>query len=144
MLRDEKSFEIVEKILIENGSMAQFEKEYGEIKGRMMITLVDIPENLEIQLTDDKMPYAFEASFDFYDTSIGLALYTDTKQVASGIWITPQTDNAEMPSEEWVNFFLEKLMSAINDDGSFGIPIYSFINDTCDMTIVPTAPRKED
>ena len=59
MLRDEKAFDIVEKTLIENGKMADFEKEYGKIKGRMMVTLVDIPENLEIQLTGDKLPYAF-------------------------------------------------------------------------------------
>ena len=96
------------------------------------------PENLEIQLTGDKLPYAFEASFDFYDASVGLALYTDTMQVASGLWITPQKENAEPPSDDWINFFIEKLLSAIRKDGSFGIPIYSFVNDTCDMTIIPT------
>ena len=138
LLRDEKAFDIVEKTLIENGKMADFEKEYGKIKGRMMVTLVDIPENLEIQLTGDKLPYAFEASFDFYDASVGLALYTDTMQVASGLWITPQKENAEPPSDDWINFFIEKLLSAIRKDGSFGIPIYSFVNDTCDMTIIPT------
>ena len=78
LLRDEKAFDIVEKTLIENGKMADFEKEYGKIKGRMMVTLVDIPENLEIQLTGDKLSYDFEASFDFYDDSVGFDLYTDT------------------------------------------------------------------
>ena len=138
MLRDEKLFEIVENTLIENGTIAAFEKEYGKIKGRMMITLVDIPESIEVQLTGDKKPYAFEASFDFFDASIGLALYTDTKQVASGLWITPQKENAEKLSDDWINFFIEKLLSAIRDDGSFGIPVYSLINDNCDITVIPT------
>jgi 5-methylcytosine-specific restriction enzyme subunit McrC len=29
------------------------------------------------------------------------------------------------------------------EDGSFGVPIYSFVNGTCDMTVVPDSPEAD-
>ena len=137
MLIDQKMFESVENILIEQGKIAAFEAENGKILGRMMITKAEIPEGIDVKLVNGRRPQAFEASFDFYDSTVGLAIYTDAKEAASGIWITPQKAGADPPSNDWIEFFVEKLMECIEEDGSYGIPIYSFVNDTCDMTIVP-------
>ena len=130
-------FETVESILRNNGSIEHFEKEYGEIKGRMMITMTDIPEGISVNKTEGKAPIAFEASFDFYDSTIGLAIYTADLQSATGVWVTPQKDGAEAPSEDWVEFFVKTLVDHIAEDGTFCVPIYSFVNDNCDMTVVP-------
>lgn len=138
MLIDKELFETVEEQLIQNGKLKDFESEYGEVKGRMMITRTSIPDGVNVKIIPHKIPQAFEASFDFYDSTIGLALYTDIKEVATGLWVTPQTDNADPPAQEWIEFFVQKLIESIDDDGSYGTPIYSFVNDTCDMTIVPT------
>ncbi len=140
MLINKDMFDSIERFLIENGTMAKFEAENGEIKGRIMITQADIPNGIEVRSVDGKIPYTFEASFDFYDSTVGIAIYSDVKMAASGIWITPQKEGAEAPAQEWIEFFVEKLMKSIEDDGSFGVPIYSFVNDTCDMTIIPTKP----
>ncbi len=138
MLIDKKMFDVVEEMLTENGTIEEFEKENGKIKGRMMITKAEIPENYKIKKIEGKTPVAFEASFDFCNATLGVALYTDTKELACSIWFTPQKDGAKEPAREWVEFFIEKLISSINDDGFYSYPIYSFVNDTCDITIIPT------
>ena len=143
MLADKEMFDIVEKVLDEKGKIKEFEDECGKIKGRMMITLTDIPEGAEVVEKEGSVPVAFEASFDFYDSTLGVAIYPETKQAATGLWVTPQKDGAEPPDQAWIEFFLEKLMESISDDGSYGIPIYSFVNDTSDMTIVPAPPDEE-
>ena len=71
MLVNRKMFDTVEAILRENGSIKRFENECGEIKGRMMITMTDIPEGIAVEERDSKAPVAFEASFDFYDSTVG-------------------------------------------------------------------------
>lgn len=141
MLIDKEMFDAVETMLIRQGRIAAFEAENGKILGRMMITQADVPEDIDARFVDGKTPGAFEASFDFYDSTVGMALYTDTREAASGIWITPQKDGADPPAREWIEFFVEKLLESIEEDGSYGIPIYSFVNDTCDMTIVPMKPE---
>ena len=143
MLVDQKKFDAVEAILRENGSIERFENEYGEIKGRMMITMTDIPEGIPVDESDGKTPVAFEASFDFYDATVGLAIYTTDRQLATGVWVTPQEDGAEAPAEDWVEFFIRTLVTHIAEDGSFGVPIYSFVNDTCHMTVVPEPPETD-
>lgn len=143
MLIDKEMFDVVETMLIQQGKIAAFEAENGKVLGRMMITRAAVPEGIEIRTASGKTPQAFEASFDFYDSTVGLALFTDTKEAASGIWVTPQKDGADPPANDWIEFFVEKLMESIEEDGSYGIPIYSFVNDTCDMTIIPTKPDAE-
>jgi len=143
MLVDQKMFDTVEAILRENGSIERFENECGEIKGRMMITMTDIPEGIAVEERDGKAPVAFEASFDFYDSTVGLAIYTTDRQLATGLWVTPQEDGAEEPAEDWMEFFIKTLVTHIAEDGSFGVPIYSFVNDTCDMTVVPELPETD-
>ena len=34
-------------------------------------------------------------------------------------------------------FFIKTLMQSIEPDGSFGVPVYSFVSDTSDITVVP-------
>ena len=53
------------------------------------------------------------------------------------MWFTPQTDDAVEPSSEWIEFFVKTLCENISEEG-FGVPIYSFLNDHSDLTIVPT------
>ena len=137
MLADKEMFDVVEQILIKNGEIANFERENGKILGRMMITQAEIPVGIEIQGKKGKQPMAFEASYDFYDANVGVAIFPDTREAASGIWITPQVDGAESPDRSWIEFFVQKLLEGIGEDGSVGLPIYSFVTDNSDMTIVP-------
>ena len=104
----------------------------------MMITQASIPDEVNVKNIPNKTPQAFEASFDFYDSTVGLAIYMDTMEAATGVWITPQIDSADPPAEEWIRFFVQKLIESIDENGFYGVSIYSFVNDTCDMTIVPT------
>lgn len=143
MLKDKAQFEIVEEALRKNGSIARFEKECGPVKGRMMITLADIPEGIEITEQREADPTAFEASFDFYDSTVGMALYIKDRTPATGIWVSLQKEGAEAPARDWIEFFIKTLVSSIDEDGSYGIPIYSLVNDTADLTVVPTAPEAE-
>lgn len=138
MLADEEKMNDLEKSLRRSGKIDKFESEYGRITGRMMITRTQIPDGIEVEQIPGKTPQAFEASFDFYDSAAGIAVYTDIKRAATGIWITPQSENACAPSGEWIEFFVDKLMQSINEDGSYGVPIYSFINDDSDMTVIPS------
>ncbi len=141
MLVDKESFDAVEECLVQNGKLRDFESEYGKVKGRMMITQTQIPEGIVVKVIPGKTPRAFEASFDFVDATVGMAIYTDIKVAATGIWFTPQVHDAATPSREWIEFFVEKLLASINEDGSYGVPICSFVSDSCDMTLVPTKPE---
>ena len=58
--------------------------------------------------------------------------------------VTPQIEGAEPPSREWIDFFVHTVLDNIQEDGSFGIPMYSFVADVGDLTIVPTAPDRKD
>lgn len=42
-----------------------------------------------------------------------------------------------------MEFFIKTLVTHIAEDGSFGVPIYSFVNDTCDMTVIPELPETD-
>ena len=137
MLIDNNIFKIVEQLLLKNGTIEDFENENGKIIGRMMITLTDIPENIEID-KNKKSIYAFECSFDFYDVSIGVVLDTKELKVLSPIWTTEQVPNAVQPDSLWIDFFLKTLAENISDEGSFGVPIYTFLNDNSNFSVVPT------
>ena len=67
----------------------------------------------------------------------GIVLNTVTNEAGSGIWLTPQSEDAEEPAKEWIEFFIEKLLGCIDDDGSFGVPICTLISDAADFTVVP-------
>lgn len=141
MLINEEMFDKVTDFLVERRTIQEFESEKGKLKGRMMITLGELPEDLGIELDPKKKAYVFNGSFDFYDSIVGVALYLDPLELASGVWITPQKDDAEKPEKEWVEFFIQTLVSHIDEDGGFGIPMYTYINDTSDFTVVPASPE---
>ena len=65
------------------------------------------------------------------------------REPATGIWVTPKEEDAEAPAGDWVEFFIKTLASSIDQDGSYGIPIYSLVNATADLTVVLTAPEGE-
>ena len=140
MLADQKMLDAVEQFLRERGDIARFEKEFGPITGRMMITTrEDLPYGLEVPGIENHTPVFFEATFDFYDMAIGIAMDTANLQVLSGLWNRPQTEHIEQVDQAWVDFFIKTLLKGISkEDGSYVVPIYSFVNDTSDMTIVPT------
>jgi ubiquinone/menaquinone biosynthesis C-methylase UbiE len=81
---------------------------------------------------------AFEISFDFCNVALGIAVDVKKKTLETSVWGRSQTPGAERPAQEWVKFFLQTLFEHIGDDGSFGIPMYSFVNNTSDFTAVPT------
>ena len=136
MLADKEMFFKVEDTLREQGILEKFEEENGEITGHMMITMTEIPPELGIDKVSDNMR-AFCASFDFYDMMIGIAFDLDTMELIPQMWFTPQTDDAVEPSSEWIEFFVKTLCENVSEDG-FGVPMYSFLNDHSDLTIVPT------
>ena len=144
MLIDTKAFLYLEEYLKKNGTIDRFEQEYGKIKGRMMITLCDIPEEYITLQIDGEQPYGFEASFDFYDSTVAFVFYPASKTFGSGLWVTPQKEGAESPSKEWIDFFVHTLVNNIIEDGGFGIPMYTFLSDIGDFTVVPAKPTKRN
>lgn len=135
MLANEELFRTVEEVLKENGVISGFENEHGPIRGRMMITETEIPDDPEIK--KDNMT-AFLGTFDFYDMGIGIAIDTHTPENIGGIWLVPENGEAEEPAEEWVEFFIKTLVENISPDGAYGVPMYTFISDEGDFTVVPT------
>lgn len=138
MLDNPELFYEIEDKLIADGTIADFEKENGRIKGRMMITLGEVPPELGLKIPKSKDVRIFICSFDFYEMALGIALNTKTLTAVTDLWLTPQVDDAEEPSMEWVDFFINTLIESISDDGSFSVPIFSFVNDECDLTLVGT------
>lgn len=142
MLIDPSAFERLEEILKEQGKIDKFEEDSGKILGRLMITLGDIPNDIKDEILKSNREedlYIFNCSFDFYDSFLGVALYKKNLELASGIWITEQKDNAEAPSKDWIDFFIKILVENViqNKDG-FRYPIYAFVNNESEMIIVPT------
>ena len=143
MLANPELFQIVEDELKKQGVIQRFEEEQGEIIGRMMITLGDVPDDLKDEIEISDGDYVFIGTFDFYDASVGIVLNHQTMTVKSGLWITPQESDAEPPSEDWCNFFVQTIAKNINKDGSFGYPLYTFCASVGDFTCVPTNPDGE-
>ena len=136
MLADKEMFFKIENILREQGVLEKFEEENGEITGHMMITVTEIPPELGIDKISGSMR-AFCGSFDFYDMMIGIIFDLDTMELVTQMWFTPQTDDAVEPSSEWIEFFVKTICENMSEEG-FGVPMYSFVNDHSDLTIVPT------
>ena len=140
MLSDPVQFKTVEDGLAAMGVIERFEKENGAILGRAMITLTEIPDSIPIARPDRENLTAFEVSFDFCNVALGVAVDTKKKTLESSVWGRYQTPGAEKPAQEWVKFFLQTLFEHIAEDGSFCVPMCSFVNNTSDFTAVPTAP----
>ena len=143
MLTNPEQFKNVEDGLRAMGAIGKFESENGLILGRMMVTTTDIPDSIPVKREDREKLVAFEASFDFCNVALGVVTDPVKKTLESSVWGRYQTPGAERPSEEWVKFFIQTLVEHIGEDGSYGVPMYSFVNNTSDFTAVPTAPLPE-
>lgn len=91
MLIDPSSFKRLEDSLIEQGKIEKFEKESGKILGRVMITIGSIPDDIKEDVLRDNEEddlIIFNCSFDFYNSTLGIALYKKDFKLASRIWIT--------------------------------------------------------
>ena len=140
MLKNPQLFNNVEAGLRSMGTIKAFEDVHGKILGRAMITLTDIPESVEVRRADKENLTAFEITFDFCSVALGIAVDVKKKTLESSVWGRYQAPGTQPPSEEWIKFFIQTLFENIRDDGSFGIPMYCFVNNTADFTVVPTAP----
>ncbi|MEB6051562.1 DUF3396 domain-containing protein [Enterococcus gallinarum] len=57
MLINEEMFDKVTDLLVERRTIQEFESKKGKLKGRMMITLGELPEDLGIELDPKKKAY---------------------------------------------------------------------------------------
>ncbi|MCD5601812.1 hypothetical protein LOB56_02615 [Lactobacillus delbrueckii subsp. lactis] len=103
----------------------------------MMITETEIPEELCIKINDTDV-HSFKATFDFYNTAIGLALNVKTREAATKFWLTPQDDRNDVPTNSWFEFFAMILMEAL-DEGMDSIPTFSFVNNSIIPVTLPSA-----
>ena len=142
MLSNPEMFAAMESSCRERGVIERFEAENGEkVKGRMMIDIVDMPDDIPLTLNTNERITAFEASFDFMDTRIGFAFCIPKMEAASNFWYNGvQRDNLPDDINVWLNFFVQTLLESIAPDGSHGVPIYTFISDHASFSCVPTAP----
>lgn len=142
MLLRKNEFDTLEKELRKTGKIREFERKYGKILGRVLIDIGELPSDMEEDVLKDRKKeelFIFNCSFDFYDAALGIALERKTLKVASGMWITEQIDEAELPSEDWINFFVRMLSeNVINSPNGFGVPIYIFVNNNSEMVVVPS------
>lgn len=138
MLADRQFFAKVEMKLNEDGMIKRFEEEGGKITGRMMITSVDVPDNLKENISLGTDDHAFEATFDFLDVAIGIVLDLNRVKTSSGFWLRAQIENPMEPQKEWAEYFINTLVKHIRQDGTFDDPILTFITEKRDYTIVPT------
>lgn len=139
MLTNAEAFANIEAILTKNGTIARFEEENGPITGRMMVDLGQVPSTLASQVdTSGEAVYVFRGSFDFYNTTVGVALDVKTKTPKSGVWEEEQKLGAYQVSKEWVHYFIAVVLAGIDDEGRFGVPVYCFVNDTASFEVYPT------
>lgn len=106
-----------------------------------MITIGSIPDDIKEDVLRDNEEddlIIFNCSFDFYNSTLGIALYKKDLKLASRIWITEQEEGAEKPSQDWIEFFIRLLVEyVIESNDGFGYPIYAFVNNDSEMVIVP-------
>jgi len=137
MLADKDLFSHIEEELVKEGVINKFEKENGIIKGRMMITLGEVPKNLtdEIKRSDDDV--AFIGTFDFCDSAVGILFDPKKMDFTSPLWVSLQTEYAMRPQEELCDFFVHTITKNVKGNGSFTVPIYTFISDNGSFTVAP-------
>jgi hypothetical protein len=140
MLSNPEMLATVEATCRERGVIDKFEAENGEIKGHMMIDVVKMPDNVSLYPNVSEDYTAFEASFDFMDSKIGFAFCTKSIKAVSDFWCWNGRDDKE-PDKVWIELFVQTLVESIEPDGSYGVPIYTFISDTGSFSVVPSNPN---
>ena len=133
MLKNKEDFDRVEKELTEEGTIKEFTDLNGKIEGRMMISVGEPPEDLELDLPPDVEPLIYIGSFDFMNAEIGIAMNKETFMPESGVWITPQEDDAVIPSDEWLDLFIEILVENQKRNGEIPKTIFVFFSQNDDL-----------
>lgn len=137
MILDGELLKEVEAELENSGVLDDFEDEYGPIRGRMEITVGEFPEDVasEEQTGDVTV---FLASFDFYDSILGLGMQLSPVQVATRLWVTPQREGVEAPPDDLVELFVKTLAEHIDSNGGFSYPMFTFLSEEGEFTkVVP-------
>ncbi|RVU71855.1 MULTISPECIES: hypothetical protein [Lactobacillus] len=139
MLQNDAEFNQLGQKLFMQGVLQDFEKKHGAIKGRMMVTEGKIPPELLVKLQPElvKNPkwIVVEGSFDFSNYTIGMVVGLNPVKALSEGWLKPQMTTAgPKPSKEWQEFFMEKVLKAIDDKGHLDLPMYTWISDKSDLT----------
>ncbi len=137
MLVDKISFDKITRQLMKKDIIQDFEMNNGKITGHMMITEGKIPDELNLKLDNSRPYFIFEGSFDFYDSKISMGLYLDKFEPIGKLWQTPQNLNAKPIDKIWIEFFVQNILDNISDKGDFGIPMYFYMNDSSDFSVVP-------
>lgn len=140
MLKDEKKFDQLGQKLFMKGVLQKFEQKHGPIKGRMMVTESKIPPEMLTKLQPELMKnpkwLVVEGSFDFSNYMIGMVVGLNPIQPLANGWLIPQLNHPGVkPNQKWQEFFMEKVMDKISDDGQLDLPIYSWISDKSDLTL---------
>lgn len=136
MLSDKDKFALMEEIAAKNGVISHFEEQYGKVTGRVMIVETEVPESAKVGIEATNMLHAFECSFDFMDATLNVVVAVRPLRIISDMWAVRQKPDAELPKEDWQRFFVKQLKENIAPDGSFAVPMYSFVNNYGDVTIV--------
>lgn len=139
MLIDERKFDKLGQKLFMDGVLQAFEKANGPIKGRMMVTEGKIPPEMLTRLQPELMKnprwMVVEGSFDFSNYTIGMVVGLNPVHPIANGWLTPQLNHPGIkPDQHWQEFFMEKVMDAIDDKGKIDLPLYTWISDHNDLT----------
>ncbi len=139
MLQDDTQFNQLGVKLFTHGILDDFEKKNGPIKGRMMVTEGKIPPNmlkkLQPELLKNPRWLVVQGSFDFSDYMIGMVVGLNPVKPLSEGWLIPQSKNpgVELP-KQWQEFFMRKVINAIDENGHIDLPMFSWISDRNDLT----------
>ncbi|AEG40303.1 hypothetical protein [Lactobacillus kefiranofaciens] len=140
MLKDQQKFDQLGEKLFMDGVLQDFEKKHGPIKGRMMVTEGKIPPEMLMKLQPELMKnpkwIVVDGSFDFSNYTIGMVVGLNPVRPISNGWLTPQLNHPGVaPTKNWQEFFMEKVMQNIDENGKIDLPLYSLISDKSDLTL---------
>lgn len=139
MLADKAKFDAVEKALTDSGFFSSFEKQNGKLAGRMMIDVIELPEEFADKVVLKDGDIVFRGTFDISDCELGVAVNPAKKEIASGLWVKKQTEKNETIPDNWKDLFIRTITSHVGEDGSFKVPMFTFIGKKGDITIVPSS-----
>ena len=139
MLKEEKKFDQLGQKLFMQGTLQEFEKKNGPIKGRMAITEGKIPPEMLNKLQPELMKNpkwkVVEGSFDFSNYTIGMVVGLNPIKPLSEGWLVPQLGHPGVqPDKHWQEFFTEKAMNSIDENGHIDLPLFTWISDKNDLT----------
>lgn len=141
MLTDAKTFAEVEQYLRDEGVIAEFEAEHGPITGRMLIDRGEVPSTLADEVEIDADTVIFRGSYDFANSTVGIAIDRKTGKPKCSLWMEEQKLGAYQVAEDYAKYFINVLRESIAA-GSYDVPIFCFMNEDAAFEIYP-APAEE-